>query len=163
MPKTETTYSDEELGLSPGWDEQLDPNIRRELKQARIDRFQLRELEREVTGYRRTAGFATAGIPQDDKGQAFSKIYEGSEDPAEVREAYEKLFGPLQAPTGGTAGAELDAETRIAAAGSAGASQGVPGTIDIGEAIKGAKTNAEVLEIIRQHGHAAGLSLPADS
>ena len=87
MPKTETTYSDEELGLSPGWDEQLDPNIRRELKQARIDRFQLRELEREVTGYRRTAGFATAGIPQDEKGQAFSKIYEGSEDPAEVREA----------------------------------------------------------------------------
>ena len=104
-----------------------------------------------------------AGIPQDVKGQAFAKIYDGSDDPAEIRAGYEKLFGPLEQKPEGTAGAELSAEQRIAAAGSAGASQGTPGTIDIGEAIKGAKTNAEVLEIIRQHGHAAGLSLPADS
>ena len=163
MPKTETTYSDEELGLSPGWDEQLDSNIRRELRDGRIVRTQLREAEQELNGYRRTAGLATAGIPQDEKGQAFAKIYEGSDDPAEIRERYEKLFGPLAQKPEGTAGAELSAEQRIAAAGSAGASQGTPGTIDIGEAIKGAKTNAEVLEIIRQHGHAAGLSLPADS
>jgi hypothetical protein len=164
VPKTETIYSDEELGLQPGWDEQLDPNIRRELKQARIDRYQLKELEKEVSGYRRLSGFATAGIPQDEKGQAFAKIYEGSDDPAEIREGYQKLFGPLEGGgTGGSAGAELDAEGRIAAAGSAGASQGTPGTIDIGDAIKNAKTNAEVLEIIRTNGRAAGLSLPADS
>lgn len=163
MPKTETTYSDEELGLSPGWDEQLDPNIRKELREGRIIRSRLRDAETELNGFRRTQGLATAGIPQDEKGQAFAKIYDGSDDPAEVRAAYEKLFGQLTAAPGGTAGAELDAEGRIAAAGSAGASQGVPGTIDIGDAIAQAKTSAEVLEIIRVHGKAAGLSLPADS
>jgi len=162
VPKTETIYTDEELGLQPGWDEQLDPNIRRELKQARIDRYELKELKAEVLGFRRTQGLATAGIPQDEKGQAFAKIYEGSDDPTEVRAAFEKLFGPLPTGTSAEAGAELDAEGRIAAAGAAGASTGTPGTIDIGEAIKAAKTSAEVLEIIRTAGAKAGMSLPAE-
>ncbi len=163
MPKTETIYTDDELGLSPGWDEQLDPNIRRELKQARIDRYELKELKAEVLGFRRLSGFATAGIPQDAKGVAFAKVYEGSEDPAEMRLGYEALFGPLPGEVpGGEAGAELDAEGRIAAAGNAGVNLGTPGTTDIGDAIKAAKTNAEVLEIIRTSGRAAGMSLPAE-
>ena len=32
----ELVFTDDELGLSPGWDEHLDPNIRRELREARI-------------------------------------------------------------------------------------------------------------------------------
>ena len=162
MPKTETIYSDDELGLSPGWDEQLDPNIRKELREGRIVRSQLKAATEELGVFHRTQALATAGIPQDKRGQVFASTYNGSDDPTEVRAAWDELFGPLPVETGGTAGAELDAEGRIAAAGSAGANQGTPGTIDIGEAIKAAKTNAEVLEIIRIGGRAAGLSLPAE-
>jgi len=163
VPRTETIYEDDELGLSPGWDEQLDPNIRRELRESRITRLQLKEANDELAVFRRTQALATAGIPQDKRGQAFAQVYNGSDDPAEVRQEFEGLFGPLDAGTGGDAGAGTDAEGRIAAAGSAGASLGTPGTIDIGDAIKAAKTNAEVLEIIRTHGRQAGLSMPADS
>jgi len=164
VPRTETIYEDEELGLSPGWDEQLDPNIRRELKDSRIARLQLKEAQAELAVFRRNSALATVGIPQDKRGQAFAKVYDGSDDPAEVTQAWEALFGPLDAGSGDEGStASLTAEERIAAAGSAGANQGTPGTQDIGDAIKAAKTNAEVMEIIRTHGRAAGLSLPADS
>src|ERR1017187_2862519 len=101
MPRTETTYSDEELGLSPGWDEQLDPNIRRELREGRIVRSELRAATEELGAFRRTQALATAGIPQDAKGLAFAKVYAGSDDPTEARTEYEKLFGRLEVKPGG--------------------------------------------------------------
>ena len=163
MPKTETIYTDEELGLNPGWDEQLDPNIRRELKEGRIVRLQNKELAEKVARYERTESFASAGVPQDKRGQAFARIYEGSTDPAEVKGAYEELFGPLPEGAGDSgAGAPTDAERRIADAGSAGSSQGTPGTIDLGDAIKAAKTEAEVLEIIRRAPPEAHIHLPEE-
>ena len=149
MPKTEVTYTDEELGLSEGWDEQLDPNIRRELKQARIDRVELKAATAELNTYRRVASFATAGVPQDAKGKAFAKVYEGSDDPTEVKTAYEELFGPITASGSTDASSDTSAEQRIANATSAGTSQGTPGTKDFGEALREAKTTKEVLELIR--------------
>jgi hypothetical protein len=149
MPKTEVTYTDEELGLSEGWDEQLDTNIRRELKQARIDRLELKSANAELSTYRRVASFSTAGVPSDVKGQAFAKVYEGSDDPAEVKAAYEALFGPITEAGNDDAKSDTAADKRIADATSAGTSQGLPGTKDFADALKEAKTTKEVLDLIK--------------
>jgi hypothetical protein len=163
VPKTETTYSDEELGLNPGWDEPngnpLDPNIRRELKQARIDRLELKTATAELSTYRRLASFATAGVPQDKRGQAFAKLYDGSDDPEEVKAAFEELFG---APEGAGTGASTEADQRIVDATNAGNSQGTPGTRDFGEALKGAKTMEEWREVMRNAPPEAKVRLPVD-
>ncbi len=165
MPRTETIYEDDELGLQPGWDEHLDPNIRRELRQSRIvarerdaERTAREAAERELTLYR-------AGIPGDARGQAFAKVYDGdSTNPDAIKAAYEELFGPVQAGSGAPAGAaSTAADQRIADAAGAGAgTAGTPGTVDLAEAIRGAKTTAEVLEIVKNAPPEAGLRLPED-
>lgn len=173
MPKTVTTYDDAELGLSPGWDEHLDPNIRGELKQGRINRLEAaaalqraEAAERELTLYR-------AGIPAGDKrGQVFAETYKGSQDPAEIKASFEELFGPLEAGAGGDAGAggtgtpgagdAAAAERRIATAGAGGGAPQTPGTTDLRDALRNAKTTAEVKEIIRNAPPEAGIRLPND-
>lgn len=160
MPKTETIYTDDELGLSQGWDDQLDPNIRRELRQARIDRHELAELRAEVGGLRRVQSLASAGVPNDKRGEAFARIYDGSEDATEIRSAYEELFGQIEAPSGNEA--DTDAERRIVDATNAGTSQGGPGTRDFGEALKNAKTMDEWREVMRNAPPEAKIRLPED-
>jgi hypothetical protein len=165
----ETTYTDSELGLEPGELDQLDPNIRRELRQARVDRLELTQAKEALATRDRQDAFRRAGVPDDDRGQFFAEGYKGSTDPAEVKAAFDKLFIP--APTGnapGNAGegsaptgqpAPVSADQRIAEAAAAGTSQGVPGTVELADAIRAAKTNEEVLEIIRNAPPEAGIRL----
>jgi hypothetical protein len=175
VPKTVTTYDDAELGLSPGWAEHLDPNIREELKQGRINRLEAaaalaraEAAERELTLYR-------AGIPAGDKrGQVFAEYYKGSGDPAEIKAEFEELFGPLDGgAVGGDAGAGgtgsqgagttgAAADKRIATAGAGGGAPQTPGTTDLRDALRNAKTTEEVKEIIRNAPPEAGIKLPDD-
>lgn len=142
----ELVYSDDELGLQPGWDNGLDPNIRQDLRSGKLARRQLKKAQKEVETLKRERAFTQAGIPADERGTAFAKVYEGdSADPAVVKAAFEGLFGPIgqiQEPT--TAG-----DQRIQAATASGVDAPQGGSVDLADAIKGAKTQEEVLEIIR--------------
>jgi hypothetical protein len=150
----ELVYSDAELGLSPGWDENLDPNIRRELRSARQTAKHNEELSAELATYKRKDVLSRAGIPQDNRGDAFAKLYEGPVDDAEkVKAAYEELFGKVEAPAaGGTEPlpGEDSAATarRIAEANANGTNAGASGPVDLADAIRAAKTPEEVKNII---------------
>lgn len=153
----ELTYTDAELGLSPGWDEHLDPNIRRELRDARILAAKLTAAEADLATERRARVLMQAGIPADKRGEAFAQLYKDStDDPSKVKAAFEELFGPVSTePAGAPAGEpdpNLTAEQRIAAAasGGTGTQGGQTGTVDLAEAIKGAKDAEEVKAIIRR-------------
>ena len=172
MPKTVTTYDDAELGLAPGWAEHLDPNIREELKQGRINRLEAKAALDRAEAAERELNLYRAGIPAGDKrGQVFAETYKGSNDPAEVKAAFEELFGPLDA-AGGDAGAggagsqgagdAAAADKRIAAAGAGGGAPQTPGTTDLRDALRNAKTTEEVKEIIRHAPPEAGIKLPDD-
>lgn len=148
MPTLE--YSDDELGLSPGWDNDLDPNIRRELRQARVNRREAESLKAEVETLRRERVLSRAGIPSDRRGELFARTYEGSlEDPEAVKSAYEDLFGPIGAGAGAPQGDPAAVDRRIAEAGAAGDGQGIPGSVDFADAIRAAKGVDEVKELIR--------------
>ena len=146
------TYDDDELGLSPGWDEGLDPNIRRELKQARVDRKERDDLKVKVDAYERERTLARAGIPQDKRGELFARTYEGDlNDPAAVKAAYTELFGEVTPgePAGAAEGDPAAGDRRVAQATAAGESLGVSGAIPFEDALRAAKTKDEVLELIR--------------
>ena len=152
MPRTVTQYDDDELGLKADWDKDIEsPDLRRDVREGRIAK---RELERE----RQARGAAEAeltmyraGIPNDEKGQAFVKVYEGDRtDPQAIKEGYERLFGEL--PKGGAQQVEdpAAAARRVASAGNEGSGGTGGGTVDLADAIRGAKSAAEVLEVIRR-------------
>ena len=155
-------YDDDELGLHPGWDEGLDPNIRKELRQARVIQRENADLKGKVETYERERVLTRAGIPSDKRGELFARTYEGAlDDPEAVKAAYEELFGSAgAAPAGDPDPAAGD--RRVAAAGAAGDSQGTPGTVDLADAIKGAKTVAEVKAIIAAAPPEAGIRLAED-
>ena len=148
-----TAYDDDELGLSPGWDEHLDPNIRKDIRQARVVARENADLKAQLATFERERLLARAGIPSDRRGEVFAREYDGPvDDPEKIKAAYVELFGPLAAPGEGE-GNEPDpaaGDRRIAEAAAAGTSQGTPGSIDLADAIKLAKTPEEVKELIRQ-------------
>jgi hypothetical protein len=157
MP-TPTSYTDEELGLDPTEVAQLDPNIRRELRQARTTQRQLADLLEKQERQERDLTFFRAGIPADEKGSYFAAGYTGELDPVAIKAEYEKIFGSggEQAPgDDGKTAEELAAQQRIANAG--GEVVGVPGTISLEDAIKNAKTTDEVMTILRNAPPEAGL------
>ena len=146
-----TAYEDSELDLHPGWDEGLDPNIRKEIRQARVTVKENEALKDQVATYERERTLAEAGIPRDKRGLAFAQLYDGPLEAEPAKKAYEELFGPIT-PDAGTAGGtgdpNLTAEQRIAAANAAGTSEGSPGTVDLGDAIRNAKDAQEVKTIL---------------
>ena len=162
MPKTVTTYTDEELGLAEGWDEQLDPNIKEMRRHAKVTERENRELKAQLAERTRIDSFASAGVKNDARGQAFARLYEGDGSPEDVKERYEELFGPIEVAGGNSAAASTSADQRIADATNAGSSQGTPGTVDLAEAIRSAKTVEEVKEIIRHAPPEAKIRLPED-
>ena len=102
--------------------------------------------------------FWRAGIPADEKGQFFAAGYSGDLDPVAIKAKYDEVFGSAGSeidPNAGKTAEEIAAAKRIADAG--GEIVGVPGTVSLEEAIKNAKTNDEVLEIIRNAPASAGL------
>ena len=159
----ELVYSDDELDLHPGWDEQngnkLDPAIRQEIRQARILRKERDAAQAELATLRRADAFRRAGIPDDKRGDAFARVATSDpSNPDALKAEYEELFG---APEPITPDPTLDAEGRIATAG--GTQTGTPGTIKFEDALNDPSlTKEQVLELIKQHGSAAGLRLSSD-
>lgn len=161
MPETVTTYTDEELNLSPGWDKDpdsghdLSPAIRRELRQARILRVERDAAVKRAEESERLIGFAGAGVPQDERGKFFAKAYEGPSDAVAVKAAWDALF-----PTGsGGTDADTSAAQRIADAGG-GDAGGAGQPIEFGEALRAAGGDVrKIKELLAQAPADAGVRL----
>lgn len=159
-----TAYDDDELGLVPGWDEHLDPNLRKEIRKARITEREADELRSANDRLEAENLIYRSGIPAGTKADVVARTFEGDrKDATAVKAYYEELFGPVEGgdPQGaGTVGDPAAADQRIANATGAGSSTGTPGTVDLGEAIRGAKDANEVREILAKANAQAGLFQP---
>jgi len=161
----ELVWTDAELGLQPGWDEKLDPNIRRELREARILKRENAELAERLSGLERRDAYRRAGIPDDKRGDAFAAIAKSDpNDTAALKAEFEELFGV----TSGDAGAgqqlteeELEAQRRIAEAG--GTQTGTPGQVEFEAALRDpTKSREEIIALIKEHGHLAGIRMAGE-
>jgi hypothetical protein len=159
MPKE---YTDEELGLDPEEIKQLDPNIRRELRAARTTTKRYEESLDRQDRMERELAFFRAGIPGDDKGMYFAAGYSGDLSPTAIKAEYDRVFGqpldpndPNHPDNAGKTADELAAQKRIADAG--GDTSGQTGILTLEDALKNAKDNKEVMEILRNAPPEAGI------
>ena len=171
----ELHYSDDELGLNPGWDvdpesqQPLSKHIREEIRTNRILRRELNDVKQKQAVQERQLAFAKAGIPLDAKGELFAKAYEGESDPEKVREAYEAVFGKVEqgSETGGTPSGEEGPDegtataARIAASAQGGTTPADGGQVKFEEALLAARgDNKKIRELISAAGAGAGIKLP---
>lgn len=161
--------TDEELGLDPATMDTLDPNIRAELRNSRkLLRQQEADLEaatERAAQAEREAAFAKAGIPDTPLGQMFAKGYDGdASDPAAIKAAFDALGGtgtpppaatppageptpPAPPQTGAEAALEqeLAEQRRVAQVSATGQTDG---SVDLGDALRSATNEAELLAIV---------------
>jgi len=139
----------------------LDPNIRKQLREAEKARKELADVRAELEAERREVQFSRAGIPETGVGALFRKAYDGSADAEAIRrsaEEYGILGSPAQAPVQATSNGELEALRRAQ-----GATIGTSGAMpDPGQeylsALTEAKSPEEVMAIIQsQSGQSLGL------
>ena len=153
----EFDYLDEE----PTQTQPLDPNIRKQLREAEKARKELADVRAELEAERREVQFSRAGIPETGVGALFRKAYDGSADAEAIRKSAEEygiLNAPTQAPAQATSNGELEALRRAQ-----GATIGTSGAMpDPGQeylsALTEAKSPEEVMAIIQgQSGQSLGL------
>lgn len=155
---TSTGFTDEELGLTPADFEGLDPHIREEIRTNRALRKQLSGLAEAQAKQERELAFYRAGIPASKQGAYFAGSYTGDLTPEAIKAEYDEVFGtptPQKTDQELAQEGDLEAAKRIADAG--GEVPGVSGVVTLEDAIKNAKDNAEVMEIIRNAPAAAGI------
>ena len=157
----ELVYSDDELGLVKGWDEGLDPNIRRELKEAKVAHRDLAAARIALAERDRADSYRRAGIPDNKQGDAYAKVATADPtNPEAIKAEFEELFG-VPDPEAAQKAAELAEAQRIAAAG--GTQTGTPGTIKFEDALRDpTKSREEILELIRNAPAETGLRLASD-
>lgn len=161
----ELVYSDEELGLAPGWDSQdgvpLKPAIRSQLKQTALLAKKLEEAEATIAAQSRADAFRRAGIPDDKRGDAFAKVSTADpSNPEAVKAEFEELFG-VPDPEAAQKAQELAEAQRIAAAG--GTQTGTPGTVKFEDALRNPDlTPAQVVELIKNAPPETGLRMASD-
>ena len=150
-------YLDDE----PTQSQPLDPNIRKQLREAEKARKELAEARAELEKERREVQYSRAGIPESGVGALFRKAYDGPADAEAIRKAAEEygiLNPPAQAPAQNHSDSELEALRRAQ-----GATIGTSGAMpDPGQeylaALSEAKSPEEVMSIIQgQSGQSLGL------
>ena len=134
---------DEEAAL-----EQLDPNIRRELREARKLKRQNQDALARAEKAERSLAFRDAGVPNTKLGELFMRGYDGPMDDPEKVKAAAIEYGVIEAPAGAGAGQqpdpEAEARARVAAA-AGGAGAGPPSGPDHQAAISSAKSKDELM------------------
>ena len=75
----------------------LDPNIRKQLREAEKARKELDSLKAELETQKREVQFSKAGIPDSGLGQLFRKAYDGESSQEAIQKAAME-YGILQAP-----------------------------------------------------------------
>lgn len=142
--------------------EALDPNIRKQLKEAKRARRELDEARAELEAQKREIQFTRAGIPESGLGSLFRKAYDGPADADSIRrsaEEYGVINGTPAAPAEvDSSHAELDALRRAQ-----GATIGTTGahpdpSQEFYAQLAEAKSPDEVMSIVRgQSGQSLGL------
>lgn len=85
----------------------LDPNIRKQLREAEKARKELEALRGELEAQKREVEFTKAGIPDSGVGQLFRKAYDGEANLEAIRQAAEQ-YGIIQ--SGQSESSSIDAE-----------------------------------------------------
>ena len=127
----------------------LDPNIRKQLREAEKLRKETESLRAELEAQRREVQFSKAGIPDSGVGALFRKAYDGDASPEAIRQAAEE-YGILQsqAPQVDTSDLEIEALRRTQ-----GATVGTSGAYPDAqqqylEALAAASTPEDVMRIV---------------
>lgn len=151
-------YLDDE----PTQTQPLDPNIRKQLREAEKARKELEAVRAELERERREVQFSRAGIPETGVGALFRKAYDGSADAEAIRKAAEE-YGIINAPVSAPAPDQLPNGELEALRRAQGATIGTSGAMpDPGQeylsALSEAKSPEEVMAIIQgQSGQSLGL------
>jgi hypothetical protein len=141
-------YDDEVEEETP---QALDPNIRKQLREAEKARKELDSLRAELNAERREVQFAKVGIPDDGIGKLFRKAYDGEADADSIRKAAEEygILGGAPAPQSSNQ-SELEALRRAQ-----GATIGTSGALpDPGQEfmarVNAANSPEEIMSIIQE-------------
>lgn len=127
----------------------LDPNIRKQLREAEKIRKEAETLRAELEAQRREIQFTKAGIPDSGIGALFRKAYDGDASPEAIRQAAEE-YGVLQsqAPVAEPVDTEVEALRRAQGA-TVGTSGAYPDTQQqYLEALASATTPEDVMRIV---------------
>ena len=124
-----------------GQPQPLDPKIRKQLKKQAKD---LKDAQAKLAKQDREIAFAKAGIPDDQKGEALMRVYDGDLEKTKIRATYEELFGEL-----GVEDDDLGTQQRIANAGKGGGTPNATGEVEFADALRAARgDNKKVLELL---------------
>ena len=127
----------------------LDPNIRKQLREAEKARKELDGLKAELEAQKREVQFSKAGIPDSGIGSLFRKAYDGETSQEAIRAAAEE-YGILKSESieDTSSNAELDAlrRTQGATVGNSGAMPD-PQQMYL-EALAAASTPDEVMQVV---------------
>lgn len=102
--ETDFDFEDEQPDPAP-----LDPNIRRQLREAEKARKELEAMRAELKSQQLEVQFAKAGIPESGVGSLFRKAYEGPVDAEAIRRSAEE-YGVLSPNPSDLAIDQSDAE-----------------------------------------------------
>lgn len=145
---------DNEYGEAPV----LDPNIRRQLREAEKIAKEAAEAKAQLVALQREVAFTKAGIPETGAGALLRKAYEGEITPEAIRQAaaeYQIIAPQTQTPgvsESNASDAELESMRRIA-----GAATGAGGTPPVAlemaftNDIDAANSETEVMSVINQY------------
>jgi hypothetical protein len=134
--------SDAELGIP----DELDPNIRAELRKSRSLQRDLEAANAGRAAAEREAAFAKAGVPDSPLAAALAKTYDGENDPASVKAYFEGLGVDLSGKAQNQEDeADLEAQRRLAQVGSA-AEPG--GNVEFKDAINSTRNVEELMALI---------------
>lgn len=143
----------------------LDPNIRKQLREAEKARKELAEIRAELERTQRESLFTEAGIPKSGAGALLRKAYDGAADIEAIRKAAEE-YGVIQpeAPVVDTSNQELEALRRAQGA-TAGTTGAMPSPDqEFVEAVSKATSPEEVMKVVQgQLGQRVGVWTSRDS
>lgn len=88
----------------------LDPNIRKQLRQAKKAQQERDNAIAELESYKRDLAFTKLGIPEDGVGRLFRKAYDGDTSPEAVLEAAREYGVISPKPVEAVGNSETDAE-----------------------------------------------------
>jgi hypothetical protein len=139
----------------------LDPNIRKQLREAEKARKELEVTRAELAQQKREIEFAKAGIPESGLGSLFRKAYDGDASAESIKKAAEEygIIGQPQTPQEPSTDGELEALRRAQ-----GATIGTSGAgPDLGAEylarLAEASSPEDVMKIVSQPDYQASLGL----
>ena len=156
MSNSDEFYEDQD-------DDNLDPNIRAELRKSKERAREVAEAKAELNNLKRELAFTKAGIPETGVGALLRKAYDGETDPEAIRNAAAE-YGILGNAPGTTSTpdpvlAELEQHRSIA--GATGTNNSGPSSEqELIAALQGATNQNEVVAIINSLGNESGLFTP---